>query len=98
MKTASLPQMMPFKVGETFKVLQVTGEAGAQVPLHYSTQEAVIIVQEGTAQLEIDEVKHMLQAENVFIIPAGKNHTLTLKAPFKAFVIMSKDSEVKFVE
>lgn len=98
MKTSSLPEMMPFKVGENFKVLQVTGEAGAQVPLHYSTQEAVVIVQEGTAHLEIDEIKHMLQAGYVFIIPAGQNHTLTINVKFKAFVIMSKNSEVKFVK
>ncbi|HLN74545.1 MAG: cupin domain-containing protein [Methylococcaceae bacterium] len=98
MKTSGLPEMTPFKVGETVKVLQVTGEAGAKVPEHYSTMEAVIIVQEGDAQLEINDEKHLLHAGTVFIIPAGKNHTLTLKSRFKAMVIMSKVSEVKFVE
>ena len=68
-----------------------------QMPLHYSTKEAVVIVQEGNALLKIDEKDHLLQAGSVFIILARQNHNLSLKADFKALVIMSQDSSIEFV-
>lgn len=98
MKTSGLPEMIQLKKGESFKVLQINGEAGTKMPLHYSTKEAVVIVQEGYAELKIDEIKHLLQAGNTFIIPAHQNHTLSVKVKFKALVIMSKDSAIEFVE
>lgn len=68
------------------------------MPLHYSTIESVVIVLKGSPQLEIDEIKLMLQARNVFIIQAHQNHTLSVKVKFKASVIMSQDSSIEFVE
>lgn len=98
MNTQNIPKLVTLKTGESLKVYQVTGNAGMDMPLHYSTKEAVIIVQEGYAQLKIDEIKHLLQAGNIFIIPAHQNHTLSVKSKFKAFVIMSQDSAIEFVE
>ena len=98
MKTSNKPELVTLKTGESFKVLQVTGQAGMSMPLHYSTKEAVVIIQEGFAQLKIDEIKHMLQEGSTFIIPAHQNHTLSVKAKFKALVIMSKDSDIEFVQ
>jgi len=97
MNTQNIPKLITLKTGESFKVYQVTGHAGMKMPLHYSTKEAVVIVQEGFAQLKIDEIKHMLQEGSTFIIPANQNHTLSVKAKFKALVIMSKDSDIEFV-
>ena len=98
MNTQNIPKLITLKSGESFKVYQVTGHAGMKMPLHHSTKEAVVIVQEGYAQLKIDEIKHMLLAGNTFIIPAHQNHTLSVKAKFKAFVIMSQDSDIEFVQ
>ena len=90
--------MVSLDTGASFKVLKVTGQAGMQMPLHHSTGEAVLIVQEGGALLKIDESEHLLQAGDSFIIPAGQNHNLSLKSEFKALVIMSLDSKVEFVD
>lgn len=39
--------------GEMYKVYEVTGRAGMVMPKHYSTKEAVIIIKEGSALLEL---------------------------------------------
>ncbi len=98
MNTQNIPKLVSLKTGESLKVYQVTGLAGMKMPLHYSTKEAVIIVQEGSAQLKIDEIEHLLQEGSTFIISAHQNHTLCVKEKFKALIIMSQDSNIEFVQ
>lgn len=98
MNTQNIPKLATLKSGRSLKVYQITGYAGMKMPLHYSTKEAVVVVQEGYAQLKIDEIKHLLQAGDIFIIPAHQNHMLSVKAKFKALIIMSQDSAIEFVE
>lgn len=98
MNTQNIPQLAMLKSGESLKIYQVTGHAGMKMPLHYSTKEAVVIVQEGYAKLKIDEIKHILQEGSSFIIPARQNHTLSVKTKFKALIIMSQDSTIEFTE
>jgi quercetin dioxygenase-like cupin family protein len=98
MKTSNKPELVLLQTGASFKVLKVTGQSGRQMPLHYSTKEAVLIVQEGSALLKIEEEEHLLQAGDSFIIPARQSHNLSLKSEFKALVIMSLDSNIEFVK
>lgn len=98
MKTINKPELVTLATGASIKVLKVTGQSGLQMPLHYSTKEAVLIVQGGSALLNIDEKEHLLQAGDSFIIPARQNHNLSLKKNFKALVIMPLDSNIEFVK
>ena len=98
MKTSGFPEMIPLKNGESLKIFQINAKARMKMPLHYSTKEAVVIIQEGHALLKIDKIKHILQKGTVFIIPAQQNHTLTVKTKFKAILIMEEDSKIEFVE
>jgi quercetin dioxygenase-like cupin family protein len=98
METSNKPELVLLKTGASFKVLKVTGQSGTQMPLHYSTKEAVLIVHEGSALLQIEEKEHLLQAGDSFIIPARQSHYLSLKSEFKALVIMSLDSNIEFVK
>jgi quercetin dioxygenase-like cupin family protein len=98
MKITNKPELVSLKTGASFKVLKVTGQSGSQMPLHYSTKEAVLIVQEGSALLKIEEEEHLLLAGDSFIIPARQSHNLSLKSEFKALVIMSLDSNIEFVK
>jgi quercetin dioxygenase-like cupin family protein len=97
MGTINKPEMAKLTSGESFKVLQVTGQEGMLMPLHHSTSEAVVIVLEGSAVLIIDENEHLLQEGGAFIIPANQNHCLTLHSRFKALVVMSQESNIEFV-
>jgi quercetin dioxygenase-like cupin family protein len=66
------------------------------MPLHRSTKEAVVIVQQGRAIIEMEQQVHELQAGNSFIIPAGIFHSLTIKADFSAVAVMGLDSSIEY--
>jgi quercetin dioxygenase-like cupin family protein len=40
--------------------------------------------------------EHQLKPGTTFIIPAGKEHMLTIQKDFKAIAIMAVDSEINF--
>lgn len=90
------PEMSILQKGERFKVLRVTGTPNTQMPLHYSTKEAVIQVEQGEALLTMDSVIIKLQAGNCQIIPARQPHSLFITKDFKAVVVMEIDSEIEF--
>jgi quercetin dioxygenase-like cupin family protein len=96
MDKKQIPVLSIIKTGETFKVYEVTGQAGMAMPSHHSTKEAVVYVKEGTAILKILGKEHLLEKESVFIIPEKQIHSLELRAKFKAIVIMEKDSNIEF--
>jgi quercetin dioxygenase-like cupin family protein len=97
MRTVNKPVMVSLKTGASFRLVKVTDQAGIQMPLYNSTEEAVFIVLEDGALLKIDENEHLLHARDSFIIPARQNHNLSLKSEFKALDIRSLDSKVEFV-
>jgi quercetin dioxygenase-like cupin family protein len=97
MKTTGTPQMTILRSGKSFKVLQVTGSEGMSMPDHFSTKEAVLMIQIGSATLKINGEEHLLTKHQSFIIPTAEHHTLILKEKFQAIVIMEVDSEIKFV-
>lgn len=83
--------------GKCFKVLNVTGSEGMQMPEHITTKEAVIVVQKGTATLKLKGEEYPLQKDDSFVIPGGEAHTLNIRENFQAAVIMEIDSEIKFI-
>ncbi len=96
METLNKPDLALMKKGESIKVFKVTGQAGMMMPLHHSTKEAVVIVQEGRALLKMGEKQLLLQEGEVFVIPAAQNHSLSVETGLKAFVVMAVDSSIEF--
>jgi quercetin dioxygenase-like cupin family protein len=92
-----IPELKVSKRGKSYKVFEVTGDEGALMPPHLSTKEAVVIVQEGEAELSIENSNSYFTKNDVFIIPAGTVHSLSIKKKFKSIVIMQLDSEIEFV-
>jgi len=97
METINKPQITPLEMGETLKVLQIEGLAGMTMPPHSSSKEAVIVVQEGRAILKMPERDHLLKSGSTFVVPAGKEHKLSIEADFKAIAIMAVDSVINFI-
>jgi len=97
MEVISKPELTPLIVGDSIKTMLVEGMAGTTMPPHHSTKEAVIVVQEGQALLKMPDSEHLLEKESVFVIPAGKEHTLSIRKDFKAIAIMALDSEIEFI-
>lgn len=97
MKSINAPVIVTLKSGKTLKILQVSGSGGMCMPEHYSSKEAVIVVQKGEAILKMNNEDHLLKPSESFIIPAGLNHELRITENFQALVMMGVDSEVKFI-
>lgn len=97
MEIQTKPEMIVSQKGEQFKVLKVTGTKGVEMPSHFSTKEAVIIVLRGEAVLKLTMKEVHLKANESTIIPAKEPHILMIKEDFQANVIMEIDSEIKFV-
>jgi quercetin dioxygenase-like cupin family protein len=96
MEVINKPELSFLEMGDSIKTMQVKGLAGMIMPLHHSTKEAVIVVQEGQALLKMPKSEHQLKPGTTFIIPAGKEHMLTIQKDFKAIAIMAVDSEINF--
>ena len=91
------PEMTLAHTGATYKILKVTGIKGMEMPSHISTKEAVIVVLQGAATINLTEKQIHLKVNDSAIIPANESHTLSIKEDFQANVIMEVDSEIKFV-
>lgn len=96
METLVKPQLRPVQVGEQFKTLEVTAEAGAVMPSHYCTSDAVVVVLEGEATLVMEGGNTPLVAGTSFLIPVGKPHTLNVTKAFKAVVTMGATATLEF--
>lgn len=90
------PELSLLASGNSLKTLQVSALAGMFMPLHHSTQETVIVVQEGIAQLNMPTEKHILEKGTAIIIPAGVDHSLHIEQDFKAIAIMAIDATIAF--
>ncbi len=90
------PELLQLNAGDALKVIQITGKAGMNMPVHRSTQEAVVIVQEGTAIFYMQDKEYKLSKGDYFIIPANENHSLLLKTDFKAIGVLTLDSTIEF--
>ncbi len=97
MEVLNKPELTPLAMGDSMKTMLVKGLAGMTMPPHHSTKEAVIVVQKGQALLKMPESEHLLKEGSTFIIPAGKEHTLTIQTDFKAIAIMATDSQINFI-
>lgn len=97
MEILNKPELKHMVSGSTFKILQVEGTTGMKMPWHHSTQEAIIVVLKGETLLQMPDNDHHLKAGDTFIIPAKKEHTMSIKKDLKAIAIMDIESEIKFI-
>lgn len=97
MKTQAKPQMSILKTGKEYKLLKVTGGKGSQMPNHYSTKEAIIILLKGEALLCMGGKEILLMPSELTLFPASEPHKLFIKEDLEANVIMALDSEKKFL-
>lgn len=96
MESLQTPKIETVHQGQCLKVLRVTGEAGMHMPTHHSTQEAVLICQNGSAVLNMDGKDQLITKGQSLVIPGGAVHSLSLNAGFLALVIMDTKSTIIF--
>ena len=96
MENLKSPKMTPLKIGNSLKSIQLTAPAGSTVPSHHSVEEVAVIVQKGQAILKLQTENHQLTEGEVFMIPAGQEHSLSIEHDFKAILVMQLSSKIKF--
>jgi len=79
------------------KVLKAEVAAGKDMPEHYATSEAFVMVVKGEGELHIDGEKRVLQEGSTITIPDGKAHSMHILRDFQAFIVLSGDGEITFV-
>ncbi|MCO6483005.1 MAG: cupin domain-containing protein [Flavobacteriales bacterium] len=94
--TIARPTLKPLAKGQTFQTLQVTARAGAAMPTHHATSEAIVAVKKGEALISFKDASHTLKAGDFFIIPGNKEHTLQIKQDFEAVVVLTADGKIEF--
>lgn len=96
METAEKPSLEVHLKGKSFKVLAVTGAEGMDMPEHYCTKEAVLIIQRGSAVLTMLGKTYALKQHDAMVIPQGEKHSLAITGDFQSHVVMELDAELKF--
>ena len=79
-----------------YKVLQVALAAGEEMPRHFATSDAFIIVEQGEAVVFFTDQEVSLHAGSTLAIPATKPHTLVVKQDFRSNVILAGGSRIQF--
>lgn len=97
METMNRPQVKDMTVGTTHKVLEITGLNGMIMPPHHSIGEVVLMVKQGEVLIKMPDAEYKIGQGDVSIIPAKKEHTLTVLKELKALVIMPVESEIQFI-
>lgn len=92
----NIPKLDLLQTGESLKIFKVTGSKGMKMPEHISTEEAVVIVQKGSALLNMEGKEYLLKTNDTFLIPAAKKHELSIIEDFQTKVVMGIDSEIQF--
>lgn len=83
--------------GDQYKVLKVKVPAGGRMPRHYATSDAFVLVVRGTAELEFNNSKLLLQPGMEFLIPCRKPHALRITSEFEAYIVLGPAAEIEMV-
>ncbi|TLF46256.1 cupin domain-containing protein [Maribacter aurantiacus] len=97
MEVLDRPKLTHLNIGKRNKILKVEGSTGSKMPIHTCSHEAIILVQQGEALLQMSDGEKILKTEDSFIIPAQKEHALKIKKNFRALVVMAVNAEINFI-
>jgi len=79
-----------------YKIIAVELHAGNNMPRHFSTSDAYIIVEYGNALLIFKDETYELNAGSGMAIPSRQPHLLKVISDFKALVVLAKDAVIDF--
>ena len=90
--------MQQLQVNDHFKVLKVELKAGVNMPRHFATSDAFLIVESGSALLIYSGERHELNKGDNICIPASEQHILKIIEDFKAYVVLASDAQIKYLD
>jgi len=91
------PDIKLLNKGNSLKILEVIGRANMVMPTHTSSEEATVIVLEGSVIIDFGGSEHLLKTGETLLIPAKQAHSLLVMTKLRALVIMPIESLIEFI-
>jgi quercetin dioxygenase-like cupin family protein len=88
--------MQELERNDHYKVLQVELPAGTNMPRHFATSDAFVIVESGNALLICKGETCELVQGSTLSIPSHEPHILKVIQDFKALIIMAGDAMITY--
>lgn len=89
--------MKEIHTNASYKILSVGLGSGEEMPRHYATSDAFIVVKEGKGVLKLGEREHVLEAGATLLIPANEPHSLHIPENFAAEVVLAAGAQINFL-
>lgn len=88
--------MQELQTNSHYKVVKIDLPAGTNMPRHFATSDAYVIVESGNALLICKgETNELIQGSHLSI-PAYEQHILKVIAHFKAYIVLSSDAVITY--
>jgi quercetin dioxygenase-like cupin family protein len=88
--------MQQLQINDHFKVVKVELGAGVNMPRHFATSDAFLIVESGNALLIYSGETHELNKGDNVSIPANEQHILKVIKDFKAYIVLANDAQIQY--
>jgi quercetin dioxygenase-like cupin family protein len=88
--------MQELEKNDHYKVLQVDLPAGTNMPRHFATSAAFVIVESGNALLICKGETSELVRGSTLSIPSHEPHILKVVQDFKALIVMAGDAVITY--
>ena len=79
-----------------YQVLKVELPAGTNMPRHFATSDAFVVVESGNALLICKGETNELVKGSTLSIPSHEPHILKVVQDFKALIVMAADAVIKY--
>lgn len=88
--------MEELQANDHYKVLKVELSAGTNMPRHFATSDAYVIVESGNALFICKSETCELKKGSNLSIPANEPHILKIIEDFKAYIVLANDALITF--
>ncbi len=88
--------MEQLQINDHYKILRVQYEAGKNMPRHFASSDAFILVTTGRALLIFNDETVELKPHSPFSIKAKRPHILKVIDDFEAYIVLANDAEIEF--
>jgi quercetin dioxygenase-like cupin family protein len=88
--------MKELETNDHYKVLKVELPAGTNMPRHFATSDAFVIVESGNALLICKNETSELTQGSTLSIPSHEPHILKVVQDFKALIVMASDAVISY--
>lgn len=89
--------MKEIHANASYKVFSVSLAKGEEMPRHYASSDAFLVIRQGKAVLKLQEREVVLESGATIAIPANEPHSLHILEDFAATVVLAADAQINFI-